>query len=331
MSPRVSPQRSQRAQREPRVSLCDLRVLCGSTAPSCRRPCRRPAAWLGAWLCLLLLLPAFTWGADGARRGPSVRLQPERVRQGGVATLALEAPGSVRVLLGSRELPLQRSAGEPRALAWIGVDLEEPPGPLALRVEQAGDGLAAVALRTLTVLDGRFPVQRLTLPRAFTDLDPATLERTARERTALERLWAAVTPARAWQGPFRLPLDAGAAPQGFGLRRVINGEPRSPHTGVDFSASEGTAVLAANAGTVVLSEEQFFGGQSIVVDHGLGLYTMYFHLRERLAEAGARVTRGERIGRVGQTGRATGPHLHWGARLLGARIDPSQLLRLASE
>jgi hypothetical protein len=286
---------------------------------------------LGVWLVLLLLLPATSGGAGKATGAASIRLQPERVRQGGVVTLALQAPGPVRVLLGSRELPLQRLAGESRAMAWIGVDLEEPPGPHALRVERAGDGLAAVVLRTLTVLDGRFPVQRLTLPRAFVDLDPATLERVARERALLDRLWAAVTPARAWRGPFRLPLDSGAAPHGFGLRRVINGEPRSPHTGVDFSAAEGTAVLAANAGVVVLSEEQFFGGQSIIVDHGLGLYTMYFHLRERLAEVGTRVARGERIGRVGQTGRATGPHLHWGARLLDARIDPRELLRLAAE
>jgi murein DD-endopeptidase MepM/ murein hydrolase activator NlpD len=100
---------------------------------------------------------------------------------------------------------------------------------------------------------------------------------------------------------------------------------------VDFSAPEGTAVLAANAGVVALSEEHFFGGQSIVVDHGLGLHTMYFHLMERLAEVGMRVARGERIGRVGQTGRATGPHLHWGARLLGARVDPSELLKLSTE
>ena len=315
----------------PRVLLCDLRALCGSTVTSCKEACGQPATWLAGWLCLLLLLPAPTWGAGGGGRTPAVRLQPERVRQGGVATLTLDAPGSIRVLLGPRELPLQRLAGEARALAWIGVDLEEPPGALALRVEQAGDGQATVTLRRLIVLDGRFPLQRLTLPPAFVDLDPATLERVARERVILDRLWAVVTPARAWRGPFRLPLDSGAAPHGFGLRRVINGEPRSPHTGVDFSAAEGTAVLAANGGIVVLSEEHFFGGQSIIVDHGLGLYTMYFHLRERLAEVGTAVAQGDRIGLVGRTGRATGPHLHWGARLLGARIDPVELLRLAPE
>ncbi len=287
---------------------------------------------LGAWLCLPLLLAVPAWGVDGAGRPPAVRLQPERIRQGGVAILTLEASGSVRVLLESREVPLQRQAGESRASAWIGVDLEEPPGPLALRVEGSdGEGRPAVTTRRLTVLDGRFPVQRLTLPRAFVDLDSATQERAARERAVLDRLWAEVTRERAWRGPFRLPLDSGAAPQGFGLRRVINGEPRSPHTGVDFSAPEGTAVLAANAGVVALSEEHFFGGQSIVVDHGLGLHTMYFHLMERLAEVGMRVARGERIGRVGRTGRATGPHLHWGARLLGARVDPSELLKLSME
>jgi murein DD-endopeptidase MepM/ murein hydrolase activator NlpD len=228
-----------------------------------------------------------------------------------------------------REIPLHRPPGSAAPVAWIGIDLEEASGRRELRLEGGSAGGRPVIVReSLTVLDGRFPVQRLTLPREFVELDPATLERVARERTLLDRLWEAVTPERAWRGAFRLPLDGGGHPQGFGLRRVINGEPRSAHTGVDFKAPAGTAVMAANAGVVALSEEHFFGGQAVVLDHGLGLYTMYFHLQERLVQPGQRVAAGERIGRVGRTGRATGPHLHWGARLAGARIDPGELLRL---
>jgi murein DD-endopeptidase MepM/ murein hydrolase activator NlpD len=282
--------------------------------------------------CLLLLSPGVAWSGDGGGRPSIVRVQPDRIRQGGVGFVEIESRGPVQVRLGSRELPLQRLEGGRRAVAWFGVDLETPPGALALRVEgQAGDGQPAVLTRTLTVLDGRFPVQRLTLPRTFVDLDPAAQERAAREKAILDRLWATVSPDRLWRGPFRPPLDSGAGPQGFGLRRIINGEPRAPHTGVDFSAAEGTAVFAAHGGVVALSEEHFFGGQSLVLDHGLGLYTMYFHLQERLVRVGAVVAQGERIGRVGRTGRATGPHLHWGARLLGARVDPAELLRLAPE
>jgi murein DD-endopeptidase MepM/ murein hydrolase activator NlpD len=136
---------------------------------------------------------------------------------------------------------------------------------------------------------------------------------------------------RLWHSPFRATLEAPARGTGFGLKRIINGDPRAPHTGVDFSVPAGTPVLASNAGLVALAEEHFFGGRSLVLDHGEGLYTMYFHLEESLVRTGQRVARGEPIGRVGSTGRATGPHLHWGVRLYGARINPDDLLRLRAE
>lgn len=275
-------------------------------------------AALAALAALLPALPAL--GAE-----LRLRVEPERVRQGGVAAVRVEGANqaeSLRVRLGGREIPLQRLPGAAAAVGWIGIDLEEAPGRRELSLPGGPDGVG------LTVLDGRFPVQRLTLPRGFVDLDPATAERAARERELLDRLWERVTPERAWRGPFRFPLEGGTPPHGFGLRRVINGQPRSPHTGVDFAAVAGAAVLASNAGRVALSEEHFFGGQSVILDHGLGLYTMYFHLQERLVRPGQEVAAGEPIGRVGQTGRATGPHLHWGARLGGARIDPAELLRV---
>ena len=127
-----------------------------------------------------------------------------------------------------------------------------------------------------------------------------------------------------------MPLDGSPRAAGFGLKRIINDEPRAPHTGADFSAPAGAPVLAVNAGTVVLAEEHFFAGNSLVLDHGEGLFTMYFHLQESVVRPGQRVRAGEMLGRVGSTGRATGPHLHWGARLFGARIDPEELLRIAT-
>ncbi|MBI3780824.1 MAG: M23 family metallopeptidase, partial [candidate division NC10 bacterium] len=105
--------------------------------------------------------------------------------------------------------------------------------------------------------------------------------------------------------------------------------PRSPHAGADYQAPRGSVVRASNAARVALAEEQFFGGNSLVLDHGLGLYTVYFHLERLLVKAGDRVHKGQEIGRVGATGRATGPHLHFGVRLQGARVDPAALLRLS--
>ncbi|HTU01222.1 MAG TPA: M23 family metallopeptidase, partial [Candidatus Sulfotelmatobacter sp.] len=115
---------------------------------------------------------------------------------------------------------------------------------------------------------------------------------------------------------------------GFGARRIINGESRAPHTGVDFPAAAGTPVLAANAGRVALVADMFFSGRTVVLDHGDGLFTMYFHLQDTVVQPGREVKRGEALGHVGSTGRASGPHLHWGARLTGARIDPNALLKI---
>jgi len=122
---------------------------------------------------------------------------------------------------------------------------------------------------------------------------------------------------------------AGTAPgTGFGARRVINGQPRAPHGGIDYSAPKGTPVVAANTGRVALVAEFFFPGRLVVLDHGLGLYTLYFHLDTVLASEGERIERGQALGTVGASGRATGPHLHFGAQVGAARVDPAALLGL---
>ena len=288
-------------------------------------------AMRGSCLGFALLL-SFAAQAIAADPPLALRLAPAQVKQGGVAALELigAVPGErLRVRVGDREIPLGASALGAASLLLIGVDLEQPPGPLAMMVEGTlPTGQPARATARLLVRDAAFPVQRLTVPRTFTELDPATLERAGREKATLDRLWEVWTPERFWSAPFRPPLDGAAPPTGFGLRRIINGEPRAPHTGADFAAAAGTRVLAANAGTVALLEDHFFAGKSLILDHGQGLYTMYFHLEAFLVGIGQRVGRGEAIARVGSTGRVTGPHLHWGARLNGARINPEELLRL---
>ena len=243
---------------------------------------------------------------------------------------AAEPLATVRVLAGAREIPLPAPAGQRDLAALVGIDLEAAPGEVPIRVETSdARGRLLGGTAALRVVDAQFPVQRLTLPRGLVELDAVTRARVQQEQATLNRLWDTATPDRRWRGAFRMPLDGVGAPNGFGVRRIINGEPRAPHTGVDFAAPAGTAVLAANAGTVALAVEHFFSGRAVILDHGLGLYTMYFHLQETLVHEGQRVAQGEAIGRVGSTGRATGPHLHWGARLYGARIDPQGLVGLA--
>jgi murein DD-endopeptidase MepM/ murein hydrolase activator NlpD len=132
-------------------------------------------------------------------------------------------------------------------------------------------------------------------------------------------------PERLWEGRFLLPISSEVSSP-FGYRRVINGTPRAPHTGVDLRAPLGSEVFAANHGRVVLLGDFFFSGHSLVLDHGAGLYTMYFHLAEFKVEMGVAVRKGDVIGLSGMTGRVTGPHLHWGARINGARVDPFELV-----
>ena len=161
------------------------------------------------------------------------------------------------------------------------------------------------------------------------DLDGPTLARVAAERGELKAALAAGAPERLWRGPFRPPLDGGQPTGGYGLRRVINGQPRSPHTGYDWAAPAGTPVHAVGAGRVALVAEHFFAGRNVVLDHGLGLFTLYYHLAETRVAAGDPVAQGEVIGTVGATGRVTGAHLHFAVLLGGARVDPEAFLGLA--
>src|SRR5690606_30907835 len=135
---------------------------------------------------------------------------------------------------------------------------------------------------------------------------------------------------RAWHGSVALPV-AGRPSSNFGLRSVYNGQPRSPHGGVDFSSPTGTPVRAPAGGRVALAEDLYFTGQTVILDHGLGLFSVLAHLSAMQVEQGSLVDGGTVVGRVGATGRVTGPHLHWGIRLHGARVDPISLIVASSQ
>jgi len=180
----------------------------------------------------------------------------------------------------------------------------------------------------LNVAPRVFTVQRLTVPPEMADLDPETERRATSEAEHLQMLYRTISPERLWRGAFVRPVAGTVPPSGFGARRIINGKPRAPHGGADYSAPRGTPVVAANAGRVALVADYFFPGRLVAIDHGLGLHTLYFHLDSVAVAEGDRVDRGQTLGTVGATGRATGPHLHFGAQLGGARIDPAALLAL---
>ena len=175
-----------------------------------------------------------------------------------------------------------------------------------------------------------FRTESFSVAPSFDQMTAETLEEIGREQEAFKRAFAASAPDRFWQAPFVRPVPHEASASSFGSRRIINGTPRAPHSGTDLSAPAGAEVAAANHGRVVLVGNFFFAGGSVVLDHGGGLFTMYFHLSELKVEEGAMVKKGDFVGLSGATGRVTGPHLHWGARLANARIEPFELLKKIS-
>lgn len=201
------------------------------------------------------------------------------------------------------------------------VDLGQEEGTLGIYRE--GPGGAETA--TLRVLPPPYAQERL-------EVDPRKVRLSAKDRARADREREQVVPLfslrthPAFSLPFAPPLANAPAPRNFGTRRTFNGEPRNAHGGADFRAAAGTPVLAAEEGVVVLAASHFFAGNSVYVDHGGGLLTMYMHLSRIDVKAGQRVSRGGLLGLSGATGRVTGPHLHFGVRWRGARVDPSLLL-----
>ena len=212
----------------------------------------------------------------------------------------------------------------------LGLDMQDSPGRHELTVEIVYPQRTERRSLSVLVMKEAYPEQRLTLPSRMVDLDRKTLARVEKESKAVHQAFAGFVPHPLWKGGFLEPVH-GAISGRFGSRRVINGQPRKPHSGEDIAAPEGTPVLVMNDGIVRLTADHFFSGKGVIVDHGLGLYSMYFHLSGVDVEQGQVVKKGQVIGRVGSTGRATGPHLHWGVRLNGARVDPYSLLALTVE
>jgi hypothetical protein len=255
---------------------------------------------------------------------------PSSLRQGDAGVLVVTGVADARLVEGSvGDRPLMFFPYADGYAALIGVDLAAPTGPATWRVGWVdGAGNPRKAKGAIKIRSRKFAAQKLSLPRAMVDLDAATERRADREAAQLNTLYSMTSGERLWRGHFTRPVASNGSGEGFGARRIINGKPRSPHSGIDYAAPTGTAVVAANRGRVAVIGDFFFGGRTVVLDHGQGLYTLYMHLDRVQVAEGALVERGETIGAVGSTGRATGPHLHWGAQLWRARVDPTGLLAL---
>jgi len=206
-------------------------------------------------------------------------------------------------------------------------DMEKKPGNYELTVNPlTGSGENEAIVRRITVRDAGFPVQRLTLPPEKVFPDSAATARIKRETALRNRKWKDWSDKPYWVTGFIAPLEGELGR--FGSRRIINAAPRSPHSGADINAPSGAPVVAPAGGKVLLTGDFFFTGNSIYIDHGLGMIGMFFHLSEIDVVEGEMVEQGQVIGKVGATGRVTGPHLHWGVRWRDLRINPESLLEL---
>lgn len=263
----------------------------------------------------------------------AVSFHPSRPRVGDVAWVHVRggADGAtVEGAVAGRPLTFFPYGGGHAAL--VGIDVDTKPGTHRWQLAVLEPGREPATVRgQIRVQPREFRAQRLTLPKGMVDLDPETERRAVAEGERLRTLYRTLSPSRLWRGRFTRPVAGDDPGSGFGSRRVINGQPRAPHTGLDYAAPRGAPVVASNSGRVVLVADYFFPGRLVVLDHGLGLYTLYFHLDSVAVTEDERVERGQPIGTVGATGRATGPHLHFGVQVGAARVDPAALFRLTVE
>jgi murein DD-endopeptidase MepM/ murein hydrolase activator NlpD len=284
------------------------------------------------WPGQKLQIPPPTAPTTGTLRFPEVSASPARVVQGRTMMIyvrsqdALDLSGS---LLGQDLLFVDEGEGFYWALA--GVDALTPPGsyPVALTATEAGSGDLLAMREVFTVTEGSFTTYNVVVPANRQGLLDPQLTQT--ERELVNAVFAGVSEERLWEGPIGYPLQGElriTAP--FGQRRSYGGGPVSSyHTGQDYGADTGTPVLAPITGTVVLAERLQVRGGAVILDHGLGVFTGFWHLSEIQVEVGQVVGRGQVVGLVGNTGLSTGPHLHWEMRVHGVPVDPLQWTRRA--
>ena len=250
------------------------------------------------------------------------------VQPGDVLHLAVAVPAgasAVTAIWHAREVPFVRDAdGVWRALLGIDVAAKSGPTTLTLGVVVPGrDRLEST--HTISVSPKSVRTRRIRVNPKFVIPPKSALPRIERETALLNELFRTSSPDRFWAPEAVRPVE-GVAVSGFGVRSVLNGLPRGPHNGLDLAAATGTPVYAPTPGVVAFAREFYYSGNTVIVDHGHGLLSTMAHLSVIDVEEGARVAKGTLLGKVGATGRVTGPHLHWAVRLHGDRVDPLKLL-----
>lgn len=286
-----------------------------------------------AWAALLVLVSGLV--LHGQRQVPSATAPALAVTHragaffpGDVVLLTISASAPMTGLGGTafgRSFMTWASSTPGRWQALVGISLETKPGSydVAVHAVRSG-GEQATGVVKLAVQAKQFETRRLTVEPQFVDPPASEVARITREADRLAGIYAGSSTERLWRGAFQPPVP-GKATSSFGRLSVFNGEPRQRHQGADFTAATGTPVRAPNAGQVVLAEDLYFSGNTVILDHGAGLYSVLAHLSRITVQPGGRAARGDLLGESGATGRVTGPHLHWATRLGNVSVDPLSL------
>ena len=261
----------------------------------------------------------------------AISARARSLRPGELVVLSIVPPrasDAVLVRAFDRDIAAYKDGGTWRAI--IGVDLDVQPGTHRVTVESGGAEHVSRATYDLEIVARTFRARHLTVDPAFVTPPAAEMPRIERESALLTATWEASAASRLWTTAFVRPVPQ-VANSAFGTRSIFNGQTRNAHGGADFLSPAGTSIRAPNAGRIAVARSLYFSGNTVIIDHGLGLFSTLAHLSSIDVEEGAVVTTGQRVGLVGATGRVTGAHLHWAVRAGEARVDPLSLLAVLGQ
>jgi murein DD-endopeptidase MepM/ murein hydrolase activator NlpD len=286
--------------------------------------------------CLCAVLTAVLSFAAGVSvstqaSAPSLAIAgaPGSLKPGGVALVTVTSTHDLVGLTGEitgRPVRFWSGSSSKEWIALVGINVDSAPGPIPLTIRgRTTDGTEAATKGSVLVERHQFETRRLRVDPKMANPPEEELARIKEEAKAMADAFASITPQRYWHGPFNAPVP-GPATSSFGRLTVTNGKAAGRHQGSDFRAATGTPVKAPNAGRVVMAKNLYFAGNTVIIDHGLGVFSLLAHLSSIVVEPGAAVARGALLGESGATGRVTGPHLHWAVRFGDMSVDPLSLM-----
>lgn len=290
------------------------------------------------FLSLAAAFVTFVSMAGGAEKtvvrfpcGVEVELSAAALEPGGILMAKwIKAEGTKKTMIrfGETAYESRGGGGETEAFVLIGLDLALEPGPHDLKMTVfLQDGRVEEMRHILVLRERAFAVRNLRVKQEFVTPPPEVQERIRWESDLLQMVYGVSDKRWLGEGVFEWP-HPGESADNFGERRVYNGIPRSSHSGLDIAAPLGSRVRASNSGRVALARDLYFSGNTVILDHGLGVFSVYCHFSRLLVERGQAVKKGDVLALAGSTGRSTGPHLHWAVRIRGSRVDPETLLGL---